>query len=70
MIRAFDYVVRKNRHNSYEAAVTIGNAMDILSDIENFKAESYRDYHKTVNRFPHHVAEWLKRAYTRSYIRY
>ena len=69
MIRAFDHVVRKNRKNGYEAAVAIGNAMDVLSDIEMFKVESYRDFHETVNKFPHHVADWLKRTYTRSYIK-
>ena len=69
MVRAFEHVVRKNRPNGYEAAVVIGNAMDILSDIELFKEESYRDFFKTVGRFPHKVTDWLKRTFTRFYIK-
>ena len=51
MIRAFDYVVRKNRESSYQAAVAIGNAMQVVSDIMDFRLENSILFTKTFTVF-------------------
>ena len=63
MIRAFDYVVRKNRGGSYQAAVTIGNAMQVISDTMNLKVETGKHFLKSLNRFPANLTNWMKRTF-------
>ena len=63
MIRAFDYVVRKNRGGSYQAAVTIGNAMQVISDTMNFKVETGKHFFISLNRFPANLTNWMKRTF-------
>ena len=63
MIRAFDYVVRKNRGSSYQAAVAIGNAMQVISDTMNFKVESGKHFLISLHRFPANLTNWMKRTF-------
>ena len=63
MIRAFDYVVRANRHNDKMAAVVIGNAIDSLSVMQGeLKKESTNDYYKNSHRFPVKLSNWINRT--------
>ena len=61
MIRTFDHLIRKNRSNSESAAVVIGNAIQILSDILLFKEEATNDFHRNF-RITSDVEGWLKRT--------
>ena len=65
MIRAFDYVVRKNRESSYQAAVTIGNAMQVISDTSNWKYESGKCFRKSIHRYPDNLLNWIQRTFLR-----
>ena len=61
MIRTFDHLIRKNRPNSATAAVVIGNAIQILSDILLFKEEATNDFHRNF-KITSEVEGWLKRT--------
>ena len=61
MIRTFDHLMRKNRPNTESAAVVIGNAIQILSDILLFKEEAANDFHRNF-RITSDVNGWLKRT--------
>ena len=63
MVRAFDYVVRKNRESSYQAAVAIGNAMQVVSDIMDFRLENSILFTKNLHRFPANLSNWMKRTF-------
>ena len=61
MIRTFDHLIRKNRPNSATAAVVIGNAIQILSDILLFKEAATDDFHRNF-KITSEVEGWLKRT--------
>ena len=63
MIRAFDHVVRANRPNSFQAAVVIGNAMQVLADIHDFRRESAKEFDSNLNKYPPDVSEWLMKTF-------
>ena len=59
MIRAFDHVVRANRHDDKMAAVVIGNAIDSLSLMNEYKLELVKDFHTNIDRYPAKLKNWL-----------
>ena len=61
MIRAFDYVVRVNRKDGCQAVVVIGNAIETLSDIENFKTVVVQEYRMNSDRYPLLPTQWIHR---------
>ena len=63
MIRAFDHVVRANRPNSAQAAVVIGNAMQVLADMHDFRRESAKEFDSNLSKYPPDVSEWLKKTF-------
>ena len=63
MIRAFDHVVRANRPNSSQAAVVIGNAMQVLADMHDFRRESAKEFDSNLSKYPPDVSEWLKKTF-------
>ena len=63
MIRAFDHVVKSNRPNSAQAAVVIGNAMQVLADMHDFRRESAKEFDSNLSKYPPDVSEWLKKTF-------
>ena len=66
MIRAFDHVVRKNRHDSNQAAVVIGNASQALSLTHNYAEESVKEFRMNSKRYPLILSNWIKRTFYRT----
>ena len=63
MVRAFDYVVRKNRGSSHQAAVTIGNAMQVISETISLKDVSADHFRRSLHRYPDDLLDWMKRTF-------
>ena len=63
MIRAFDYVVRKNRESSYQAAVVIGNAIQAISDTINLRPEYAKFFKKSFHNVPSCFMDWMKKTF-------
>ena len=63
MIRAFDYVVRKNRESSYQAAVVIGNAIQAISDTINLRPEYAKFFKKSFHHVPACFMKWMKKTF-------